>query len=120
MRGYRFQPDLFALPDRRFRKDYSPTPDELWMSGRRNVFSHEPAERTTMVALDGDTFTGVENGDIRTVRLPLCDLYASKFATTPFAIKLRIGFSGWWMTWTVTAVRRLEDSIEIDLGQRIA
>ena len=73
-----------------------------------------------MVALDGDTFTGVENGNIRTVRLPLCGLYASKFATTPFAVKLRIGFSGWWMTWTVNAVRRLDDSIEVDLGLRIS
>ena len=90
------------------------------MSGRRNVFCPEPAERTTMVALDGSTFSGVENGDIRTVRLPLCDLYASKFATVPFAIKLRIGFSGWWMTWTVSAVRRFENSIEVDLGLRIA
>ena len=90
------------------------------MSGRRNVFCEEPAERTTMVALDGPTFTGVENGEIRTVKLRLCDLPASKFATTPFAVKLRIGFSGWWMTWTVTAVRRLVDSIEIDLGLRIS
>ena len=73
-----------------------------------------------MVALDSDTFTGVENGEIRTVRLRLCDLHASKFATTPVARKLRIGFSGWWMTWTVTAVRRLVDSIEIDLGLRIS
>ena len=73
-----------------------------------------------MDALDGDTFTGVENGDIRTAKLRLCDLHASKFATTPFAVKLRIGFSGWWMTLTVTAVRRFEDSIEVDLGLRIA
>ena len=120
MHGYRYQPDLFDAPDRRFRKDHSPTPDELWMSGWRNVYCQEPAERTTMVSLDGPTFTDVECGRTRTIRLRRCDRYASKFATTPFAVKLRIGFSGWWMTWTVKAVRRLDDSIEIDLGMRIA
>ena len=120
MRGYSYQPDLFEFPDSRFRPSYSPTPDELWASGKRNVALPEPNDYTPMVALDNPTFSAIENGEMRTLILPVRDRYETIFRFTPFAVRLRIGFSGWWMTWEVTALRRLENAFEIDLGLRIA
>ena len=120
MRRYSYQPDLFAFPDIRFRPSYSPTPDELWASSKRNVALPEPNDYTPMVALDNPTFTGIEEGRTRTLVLPMRDRYATIFRCTPFAIRLRIGFSGWWMTWEVAGFRRLPDSFEIDLGLRLS
>ena len=73
-----------------------------------------------MVALDNPTFSAIENGELRTLVLSLRDRYETIFRHTPFAVRLRIGFSGWWMIWEVTAFRRLDDSFEIDLGLRIS
>ena len=118
--GYAYQPDLFEFPDARFRNPRSPTPAELWASGRVNVALPEPNDYTPMVALDNPTFTEIEEGRTRTLVLPMRDRYATIFRCTPFAIRLRIGFSGWWMTWEVAAFRRFPDSFEIDLGLRLS
>lgn len=120
MHRYSYQPDLFAFPDSQLRPSYSSTPDELWASGNRNVAFPEPNDYTPMVALDNPTFTGIEEGETRTLVLPMRDRYATIFRSTPFAIRLRIGFSGWWMTWEVAGFRRFPDSFEIDLGLRIS
>ena len=120
MHGYSYQPDLFALPDSRYRPSCSPTPDELWASGKRNAALPEPNDYTPMVALDNPTFTAIETGELRTLVLPVRDRYETIFRFTPFAVRLRIGFSGWWMTWEVTALRRLAESYEIDLGLRLS
>lgn len=120
MHGYTYQPDLFEIPDPRFRNPRSPTPAGLWASGRVNVALPEPNDYTPMVALDNPTFTGIEEGETRTLVLPMRDRYATIFRSTPFAIRLRIGFSGLWMTWEVAGFRRFPDSFEIDLGLRIS
>ena len=73
-----------------------------------------------MVALDNPTFSAIENGELRTLVLPLRDRYETIFRFTPFAVRLRIGFSGWWMIWEVTALRRFTESYEIDLGLRLS
>ena len=120
MLHYSFQPDLFKVGEERYRNPHSPTPDELWASGKRNVTLPDPNDYTPMVALDNPTFSAIENGELRTLVLPLRDRYETIFRFTPFAVRLRIGFSGWWMIWEVTALRRLENAFEIDLGHRIA
>ena len=120
MLHYSFQPDLFKVGEERYRTPYSPTPDELWASGKRNVVLPDPNDYTPMVALDNPTFSAIENGELRTLVLPLRDRYETIFRHTPFAVRLRIGFSGWWMIWEVAAFRRFDDSFEIDLGLRIS
>ena len=101
-----------------------PTADEIFneLSDEMPTLSKTTVYNTLKLFVDKHLVQqlNIENGELRTLVLPIRDRYETIFRFTPFAVRLRIGFSGWGLTWEVTALRRLENSLEIDLGLRIS
>ena len=124
MNEYLYQPDLFGYEaETPWQKcgRWSPTPDGLWVSGNQRKPGRRPNEWIPMVALDNKTFTDIEHGWNDVLWLRRCARYDRMFIGRNFRfINMRIGFSGWWMTWEAKGVTYDDNGISIKLGKRLA